>query len=125
MRGWCILIVMLAACQKQEAEKPQFQASCKHDATFDNIDCVVENIGKRRGRACVTARVQVPKSRPLIAQRVCTKPLDPGQRLSFRPKFERTTDGLQKICAPDGQWVCRDEIVETPEMLTENIPEDR
>jgi hypothetical protein len=69
----------------------------------------------------VTSREQVPKKRPLIAQRVCTGVLEPGKSHAFTPKFEGL-DTLQPLCAPDGTWVCTDEIVETPEMLDQNIP---
>lgn len=121
MRSTLLLLLLVAACQKQQAEKPQFRASCKPNATLDGMQCTVENVGKVRGRACVTSREQVPKARPLIAQRVCTKPLEPGEQLSFVPKFDRH-ESLQPVCSPDGQWICRDEIVETPDMLGENIP---
>ncbi len=121
MRTWCLVLFVVAGCQKQQAAPSEFRASCKPDATFDTMTCTVENIGKRRGRACVTAREQVPKSRPLIAQRVCTKQLEPGQSLTFKPSFENVTT-LQPVCAPEGTWICRDEIVETPAMLTENLP---
>ena len=120
MRTWCLLL-LVAACQKQAAQQPEFRASCKPDATFDTMTCTVDNIGQRRGRACVTAREQVPKSRPLIAQRVCTKQLEPGESLTFKPHFENVKT-LQSVCAPDGKWICRDEIVETPAMLGENLP---
>jgi len=126
MRTWCntILLVLAAACQKQQPEKAKFRASCKPNNTLDGMECTVENVGKKRGRACVTSREQVPKSRPLIAQRICTKPLEPGESHSFKPKFDRV-ESLQPICSPDGQWICRDEIVETPEMLGENIPGEK
>ena len=119
-----MVLVMLAACHKQPAEKASFRASCKPNSTLDGMECVVENIGKRPGRACVTSREQVPKSRPLIAQRVCTKPLAPGETHAFRPKFDRV-ESLQPMCSPEGQWICRDEIVESPEMLGENIPGEK
>lgn len=121
MRTWYLLLLVAAACQKQAAPAPEFRASCKPDNTFDNMTCTVDNIGKRRGRACVTAREQVPKSRPLVAQRVCTKQLEPGESLTFKPKFDNVQT-LQPKCAPEGKWICRDEIVETPAMLTENLP---
>jgi hypothetical protein len=121
MRTWCLVLLVAAACQKEAAQQPEFRASCKPDATFDNMTCTVDNIGKRPGRACVTAREQVPKARPLIAQRVCTKQLAPGESLTFKPKFENVTT-LQPVCAPEGTWICRDEIVETPAMLTQNLP---
>lgn len=121
MRSWCFLVLLVAACQKDQPAKPSFRASCKPNGTLDGMECVVENVGKIRGRACVTSREQVPKSRPLIAQRVCTKVLEPGEKHAFSPKFDRV-ESLQPMCSPDGQWVCRDEIVETPEMLGENIP---
>jgi len=88
------------------------------------MECSVENISKTPGRACVTSREQVPKSRPVIAQRVCTKVLAPGEKLDFKPKFDRY-ETLQPVCSPDGTWICRDEIVETPEMLGENIPSEK
>jgi hypothetical protein len=117
-----IMLLLFAGCQKDVA-KPivSFRASCKPDANHDRLECSVENIGNRPRRACVTAREQVPKSRPLIAQRVCTKVLAPGEKHEFVPKFDHTPS-LQPLCAPEGQWVCRDEIVETPEMLDQNIP---
>jgi hypothetical protein len=121
MRTWCITILLLAACHKAAPEKAKFRAICKPDALLENIQCTVENIGKVRGRACVTSREQVPKSRPLVAQRVCTKQLEPGEALSFKPSFYQVKN-LHAVCAPDGVWVCLDEIVETPDMLTENIP---
>jgi hypothetical protein len=124
MRIWCFTVLLLAACQKQQADKAKFQASCKPDDNRDHMVCVVENIGKVRGRACVTSREQVPKARPLIAQRVCTKPLEPGEKLTFKPKFDRV-ETLQPVCAPEGTWICRDEIVETPQMLGENIPSEK
>ena len=120
MRPWYLLAV-LVACQKQA---PEMRASCKPDDNLDNMICTVENVGKQRSRACVTAREQVPKAIPLVAQRVCTKPLEPGEKLTFQPKFDRYPT-LQPVCAPDGKWVCRDEIVETPAMLTENLPAEK
>ncbi len=118
MRSWCVLLI-LAACQKEQ--KAEFRASCKPNSSMEGLDCIVENTGKRRGRACVTAREQVPNKTPLIAQRVCTGFLEPGKGHAFKPKFERY-ESLQPECAPDGKWICRDEIVESPQMLGENIP---
>ena len=118
-----MLLLLLVACQKTPAEKAKFTAVCKPDANLDNVVCTVENVGKIKGRACVTSREQVPKSTPLVAQRVCTKELGPGEKLTFTPKYDRLgKQTVHDVCAPDGQWVCRDEIVETPEMLTENMP---
>jgi hypothetical protein len=116
-----IALLLFTACQKDAPPEPSFLASCKPNANLDGMECSVENIGKRPGRACVTSREQVPKSRPLIAQRVCTKVLAPGEKHAFIPKFDRTPS-LQPMCSPEGQWVCRDEIVETPAMLGQNIP---
>jgi hypothetical protein len=118
-----VLLLLLVACQKTP-EKAKFTAACKPDASsYDFVECTVENIGKVKGRACVTSREQVPNSVPLVAQRVCTKELAPGEKVTFRPKYDRLgKQRLQAVCAPQGQWVCRDEIVETPEMLTENLP---
>lgn len=117
---WIAVLVAAGACQKSP-EPARFQASCKPNSALDGMECVVENIGTRPGRACVTSREQVPKSRPLVAQRVCTGVLEPGQKHEFRPKFDRYPS-LQPVCSPDGTWICRDEIVETPEMLVQNIP---
>jgi hypothetical protein len=120
-----VLVLFITACQsKQEPPKPAFRASCKPNATLDGMECSVENISAKPGRACVTSREQVPKSRPLIAQRVCTKVLAPGEKHAFRPKFDRY-ESLQPMCSPDGTWICRDETVETPEMLGENIPNQK
>lgn len=117
-----LLLLALVACQKDvPTPTASFRASCKPNANLDGMECVVENIGTTPRRACVTSREQVPKSRPLIAQRVCTKILAPGEKHAFVPKFDRTPS-LQPMCSPDGQWVCRDEIVESPEMLDKNIP---
>jgi predicted methyltransferase len=116
-----LLLVLLVACKKTESPTPAMRASCAPDSNFETMTCTVENVGKVRSRACVTAREQVPKSRPLVAQRVCTKSLEPGEKLTFRPKFELHAN-LAPVCAPDGTWICRDEIVETPEMLTQNLP---
>jgi len=124
MRTWIMFaVVMLAACKKTDkpVDKAAFKASCKPNPTHDGMDCTVENISTKPGRACVTSREQVPKSRPLIAQRVCTKVLQPGEKHAFSPSFDRYPT-LQPVCAPDGTWICIDEIVETPEMLGENIP---
>ncbi len=115
-----VLFVLHGGCKKQSAT-PEMRASCKPDTNLDSLICTVENVGKHRSRACVTAREQVPKAIPLVAQRVCTKMLEPGEKLTFKPKFDRY-ESLQPVCAPDGKWVCRDEIVETPAMLTENMP---
>lgn len=120
MRTWCVL-VLLVACKKSAPPAAEMRASCKPDANLDSMICTVENIGKVRSRACVTAREQVPKSQPLIAQRICTRPLEPGETLTILPKFDRHAT-LQPVCAPDGKWICRDEIVETPAMLTQNLP---
>ena len=119
-----IMLVLFAACQKDTAPAVSFRASCKPNATLDGMACTVENIGTKPARACVTSREQVPKSRPVIAQRVCTKVLAPGEKLDFKPKFDRY-ETLQPVCSPDGTWICRDEIVETPEMLGENIPSEK
>jgi hypothetical protein len=116
-----IMLLLFAACQKDAPPVATFRASCKPNANLDGMECTVENIGANPRRACVTSREQVPKSRPLIAQRVCTKVLAPGEKHSFVPKFDNTPS-LQPACSPDGKWVCRDEIVETPEMLDKNIP---
>lgn len=121
MRLALALLLFTAACTKAKPEGRVFRASCKPNATLDGLECVVENIGKVAGRACVTAREQVPKNRPLIAQRVCTKQLAPGESHAFQPKFDRVAS-LQPACSPEGKWICRDEIVESPEMLGENIP---
>ena len=121
MRAFVLLLVL--GCQKDDA--PKFRASCKPNSSLDGLECVVENVGKRAGRACMTAREQPPKSQPVVARRLCTKVLAPGEKT---PTLVPTFDGkpnLQKICAPDGTWVCKDEIVETPQMLGENIPAGR
>ena len=116
-----LLHVLLVACKKTEAPAPKMRASCAPDSNFETMTCTVENVGKVKSRACVTAREQVPKARPLVAQRVCTKALEPGEKLTFKPRFELHAN-IAPVCAPDGTWICRDEIVETPEMLTQNLP---
>ena len=113
------LLLLLVACQTDA--KPAFRASCKPNANLERLECIVENIGKKAGRACVTAREQPPKARPLIAKRVCTKSLAPGEKAEFTPKFDRI-ESLGPMCAPDGQWLCKDEIVELPHELGDNIP---
>ena len=113
------LLLLLVACQKET--KSDFRASCKPNATLDGLDCVVENVGKKAGRACVTAREQPPKVQPIVAKRVCTKSLAPGEKQSFKPKFDRV-ESLQPICSPEGTWVCKDEIVEQQHELGDNIP---
>lgn len=122
-------LLALAGCQKKKqepvAEKGGFSAVCNPDATFDNIECTIENTGKAAGRACVTSRIQVPKQQTLMAPRVCSRVLQPGEKLAFKPKYDNLPkDGLQRTCAPEGKWICRHEIVETPAMMTENLPRE-
>ena len=116
-----LILLLLAGCSKAEPTA-QFRASCKPDANHDNMECTVENIGKKPARACVTSREQVvPKKKTLVARRVCTKVLEPGTNQVLHPKYDGI-ESLQPLCAPDGDWLCKDEIVESPEMLGENIP---
>ncbi len=120
MRRWCLAILLLAACQKDDT--PEFHATCKPDSTLSGMECTVENVGKTTGRACFTAREQPPKAQPLIARRLCTKVLAPGEKQTgMTPKFE-LVENLQPKCSPDGTWICKDEIVETPQMLGQNLP---
>ncbi|HLL21784.1 MAG TPA: hypothetical protein VK427_06625, partial [Kofleriaceae bacterium] len=102
MRRFLVMIV-LAACEKDAPKppEPQFHASCKPNATLDGLECTVENISRKPGRACVTAREQVPKKQPLVARRVCTGMLEPGGKMMFRPKFE-LAESLQPMCSPEG-----------------------
>ena len=119
-----LLLVLLVACHEDEP-KAEFRASCKPAASNDAIECVVENVGKRPGRACLTAREQPPKKPPLIAKRLCTKVLAPGEKsATLAPKFADAPD-LQPICAPDGTWVCKGDIVEKPHELGDNIPDGK
>jgi hypothetical protein len=116
-----VLLLFLAACSKAAPPAAQFRASCKPDANHDNMECTVENIGKKPARACVTSREQVPKKQTLVARRICTAVLEPGKTQLLHPRYDGL-ESLQALCAPDGTWLCTDEIVESPEMLGENIP---
>jgi hypothetical protein len=113
------LLVFVLGCKR---DAPEFRASCAPNSALDGLQCVVENVGTASGRACMTAREQPPKAQPLVARRLCTNVLGPGEKSPpMVPTFDRKVN-LQKLCAPDGIWVCKDEIVETPQMLGENIP---
>jgi hypothetical protein len=116
-----VVLLLVAACSKDQP-KAAFRASCKPDANHDHVMCTVENTGKKAARACVTSREQVvPKKKTLVAQRTCTKILAPGESQTVKARYDGL-ESLQPLCAPDGEWLCRDEIVESPEMLGENIP---
>lgn len=119
-----LVITLLCACKKDVPEKPELRASCKPNPASEALECVVENVGKQPGRACVTARVQPPKAQPLIAKRLCTKALAPGEKVSLSPKFDGHAS-LQPVCSPDGQWVCKDDIVEQPHELGDNISDGK
>jgi hypothetical protein len=122
MRAVPFLLLVFAACQKKaDAPKPTFTATCKPDQVLERIECVVENIGKTKARACITAREIPPKGQPFIAQRVCTKALEPAEKITVKPHFENLKGTFQPICSPDGTWLCKDEIVERPEQIGENV----
>ena len=121
MRKLLCLLLLVACSKAKPAPSASFRASCKPDANLEHMLCTVENVGKQAGRACVTSREEVPKSIALVAQRICTKVLAPGEKQELQPKFENM-ESLQPKCSPEGTWICRDEIVESPEMLGQNIP---
>ena len=59
---------------------------------------------------------------PLIARRVCTAVLEPGQAVEVMPPFEqiervRRANTLASRCLRQGQWICRVDIVETPRQM--------
>jgi hypothetical protein len=106
-----------AACGA--AAEPMFAAACGPDPTMEQVTCTVRNNGTAAGNACLTVRAQPETGMPLIARRVCTAVLAPGQAVEVTPSFEqiervRRASTVASRCLRQGQWICRVDIVETP-----------
>jgi hypothetical protein len=116
----------LGACGS--AAEPMFAAACGPDPTMERVVCTVRNNGTAAGNACFTARAQPETGLPLIARRVCTAVLAPGQAVEVVPPFEqiervRRANTLASRCLRLGRWTCRVDIVETPrEMAGQREP---
>ncbi|MBA3818252.1 MAG: hypothetical protein H0X17_05125 [Deltaproteobacteria bacterium] len=107
-----------AACGS--AKDPRFKAACAPDAALEKVVCTVENVGKARGRACLTATQDLPQGRPLIAQRACTGVIEPGGTATLVPRFDG--DLAKCVTLQPHEWICKGHILESERALGENIP---
>jgi hypothetical protein len=114
-------LAALAACGP-DAE-PRLDAACAPDAAMEQVTCKIRNNGTAASRACFTARVQPEAGAPLIARRMCTAVLEPGQATEVKPLFEqldrvRRADTLVSRCVRQARWTCKIDIVETPREMS-------
>ncbi len=110
----------LAACGS--GAEPRLAAACGPDVTMEQVTCMIRNNGTAASRACFTARVQPPAGVPLVARRVCTAVLEPGQSAEVMPPFEqldrvKRAGTLAGRCLRQGRWLCKVDIVETPRQM--------
>jgi len=126
---WGLLVVAAAAGCEPEPE-PRFSAACAPDGSLQRVTCAIRNHGKKASRACFRARLQPQTGEPVIARRVCTKVLGPEEGAEVPAMFERlgrveAADLVSSVCAPDGRWACKVDVLETPREMAENQPRSR
>src|SRR5258705_107209 len=78
-------------------------------ARRDRVSSTIRNSGTRASRACLAVRAQREGAPPLIARRVCTQILEPGQSFELTPPFEqldrlRRSKTLPSRCLMQGRW---------------------
>lgn len=118
--------VALAACALAACDapaEPLLAAGCVPDVAMEQVTCTIRNNGTAASRACFTARVQPEVGMPIIARRVCTAVLEPGQATEVKPPFaqlERARHGqtLASRCMQAGVWTCKIDVVETPREMS-------
>jgi len=119
----------LAAAACSPAPEPLFRATCTPGAGMDRVTCTIRNDGKQASRACFRARAQPEAGEPLIARRVCTKVLEPGQSIDAAVQFELgrhlSTALVTTQCMKDGRFACKLDVVETSYEMTRDIPRER
>lgn len=123
------VVIALAACGGPDAE-PRFRVACAPDASREFVTCTVENHGTGPGRACLTVRLTPPADAPLIARRVCVPAVAPGASATTSPQFDqiaqtRVRKTVASRCVKDGDWICKVEVIESPQQLVENLPPER
>lgn len=130
LRAMVCGLVLAAAAGCAPDPEPQLTATCAPDGALQRVICTIRNHGKKAGRACFRARLSPQTGEPVIGRRVCTKVLGPEEGAEVPALFERLgrvepADLVSSVCAPDGQWACKVDVVETPREMSENQPKPR
>ena len=122
------LAAAVAACDPEP--EPLFGATCAPSASMEGVTCTIRNHGKKASRACFRARVQPETGDPIIARRICTRVLGPGQSAEAPAQFEQVggiapSGQLVAQCARNGEWACKVDVVETSREMAEDQPKER